>query len=142
MSSPPHPSVHLIKALHSHNILKSLKLQHTSIGLPECAALAQWLSSPTCSLEVLNIGENNLTSEAINVIITNLGQNCTLHEFDIRGPKINSQLLILVFCLPFVKLNLNECHIGPEGACLIAGTLCASTVLEELDLSDNPIGDR
>ena len=142
MSSPPHPSVQLIKTLHSHNILKSLKLQYTSIGLPECAALVQWLSSPTCSLEVLDIGRNNLTSEAMNVIITNLCQNCTLHELDIRGSNINSQLLILVFCLPFVKLNLSGCHIYPEGACIIAGTLYTSTVLEELYLSDNPIGDR
>ena len=28
-------------------------IQCKTIGLPECAALAQWLSSPTCSLEAL-----------------------------------------------------------------------------------------
>ena len=127
MSSPPPPLVQLIKALHStykahahsHNTFKSLTLPMPGIGLPECEALTQWLSSPTCSLEELDI--EYLTSEATQLIITNLCQNCTL---------------------PLVKLGLRFCHIGPEGACEIAGTLCGNTVLEYLDLSYNPIGDE
>ena len=142
MSSPPHPSVQLIKTLHSHNILKSLELFNTSIGLSECAALAQWLSSPTCSLEVLDIGGNSLTSEATELIITTLCQNCTLRGLSISGSEIASQLLTPVVCLPLVKVDLIQCHIGPEGACEIARTLNSNTVLEELYLSYNPIGDR
>ena len=142
MSFPPHPSVQLIKTLHSLNILKSLKLFNTNIGPPECAALAQWLSSPTCSLEVLDIGGNSLTSEATELIITMLCQNCTLRVLDISASEIASQLLTPVFCLHLIKLSLARCHIGPEGACEIARTLYSNTVLEELYLSDNPIGDR
>ena len=142
MSSPPHPSVQLIKTLHSLNILKSLKLFNTNIGPPECAALAQWLSSPTCGLEVLDIGGNSLTSEATELIITMLCQNCTLRVLDISASEIASQLLTPVFCLHLIKLSLARCHIGPEGACEIARTLYSNTVLEELYLSDNPIGDR
>ena len=110
--------------------------------MPECVALAQWLSSPTCSLEELDIGLNNLTSEHTGLIITNLCHNCTLNELSISASEIPSQLLISLFCLPLVKLCLWNCHIGPEGACKITGALYSDTVLEELHLPDNPIGDR
>ena len=142
MSSPPHPSVQLIKALHRHNTLNSLELRDTSIRLPECAALAQWLSSPSCSLKVLCIGENKLTSEATELIITNLCQNCTLRELDIGCSEILSQMLTSLFCLCLVKLTVKECQVGPEEACEIAKALYSNTVLEELYLSRNPIGDR
>ena len=148
MSSPPRPFVQLIKALHStykahahsHNTFKSLTLDMAGIRLPECAALAQWLSSPTCSLVVLNIGGNDLTSEATGLIITNLYQNCTLRVLHISESKIT--LLTTVFCLPLVTLDLGSCNIGPEGACEIAGALRSNTALEYLDLSFNPIEDR
>ena len=142
MTSPPHPSVQLIKTLHSHNILKALNLNNTGIGLPECAALAQWLSSPTCSLEVLDIGRNNLTSEVTELIITNLCQNCTLCILFISYSEITSQLLPTLFCPPLIELDLKMCHIGPEGACEIATTLQSNTVLEKLILACNPIRDR
>ena len=108
--------------------------------MPECVALAQWLSSPTCSLEKLDIGLNNLTSEHTGLIFAM--QNCTLNELSISVSEITNHLLISLFCLPLVKLCLWNCHIGPEGTCKITGALYSDTVLEELHLSDNPIGDR
>ena len=132
----------LIKALHNHSHLKSLKLDNTGIGLPECVALAQWLSSPTCSLERLNIGKNNLTFEATEVIVTTLCQNCSLHYFYITASQIATNLLTPMISLPLIDLNLNYCHIGPEGACEIATALCDHTVIQYLYLSCNPIEDK
>ena len=148
MSSPLRPFVQLIKALHStykahahsHNTFKSLMLFCADIGLPECEVLAHWLSSPTCSLEVLDIAGNNLPSEATELIITTLYQHCTLCELRISLSQIT--LLTIMFRLPLVKLDLRFCNIGPEGTCEIAGTLRGNTVLEYLNLSFNPIEDR
>ena len=142
MSSPPHPSVQLIKALQSHNVLSTLVLNNTGIGLSECATLAQWLLSPTCSLEVLDIGENNITSEGTQIIITTLCQNCTLCELGMSHLDISGQLRISVFGRPLVSLDLMNCGIGPEEACEVARTLYSNTVLESLDLSLNSIEDR
>ena len=125
----------LIKALHNHSHLKSLKLDNTGTGLPECTALAQLLSSPTCSLERLNIGKNNLTFEATEVVITTLCQNCSLHYFYITASQIATNLMVPMISLPLIDLNLNYCHIGPEGSCEIATALCDHTVIQYLYIS-------
>ena len=147
VSSPPPPFTstpgsRLIKALQSHNILKRLILQNTGIGVVECAALVEWLSSPTSSLEELNLSRNRFNSEATKLIITALRRNCTLRKFNIAGSRIPTQLLAPLLGLPLVSLYLFMCFIGPEEARVIAKTLCSNTVLEVLGLSDNPIGDK
>ena len=146
VSSPPPPSTsspgsRLIKALQSHTILKKLTLQNTRIGELECVALAEWLSSPTCSLEELDISRNRLTSQSTKLIITALYHNCTVRNFNIAGSDIPTQLLAPLLGLPLVSLDLSGCSIGRKGVCEIAGALCSNTVLEELDLSYNPIGN-
>ena len=64
-SLPPSPCTELIIPLQSHNKLKSLTLQgpldEPRIGVEECASLAQWLSSLSCSLKELELGNNDLT---------------------------------------------------------------------------------
>ena len=146
VSPPPPPSTspgsRLIKVLQNHNTLKKLTLQNTRFGVVESAALAEWLSSPTCSLEELDISSNKkLTSEATKLIITALYHNCTVRSFNIAESRIPTQLLVRLLGLPLVSLDLSGCFIGRQGACKIARALCSNTVLEELDLSDNTIGD-
>ena len=75
-SLPPTPCTELIIPLQSHNKLKSLTLQgpldEPRIGLEERASLAQWLSSPSCSLKELELGNNDLTFDVNTQIVTAL----------------------------------------------------------------------
>ena len=141
-SDSPTSAVKLIDALKTQNTVKLLNFLDTNIGEPECEALAQWLSSPTCSLHVLNIGLNRLSCQATQVIITSLCQNCTLNELDISWSRISLELLPSLIQLPLLQLNLNECDLGPEEMCVIARALCGNSKLEILELEKNPIRDE
>ena len=139
-SDYPTSAVKLIDALKTQNTVKLLNFTVTNIGEPECEALAQWLSSPTCSLHVLHIGYNNLSFQATQVIITSLCQNCTLNELDISwSHNISLELLPSLIQLPLLRLNLNQCDLGPEEMCVIARALCGNSKLEILELKDNTI---
>ena len=140
-SDSPASAVKLIGALKTQNTVKSLNLMRCNIGESECEALAQWLSSPTCSLRVLDIGFNNLSCQAIQVLITSLCQNCTLNVLDITESYISLELLPSLIQLPLLRLNLKLCHLGPEEMYVIAGALCGNSKLEILELVHNPIGD-
>ena len=139
-SDYPTSAVKLINALKTQNTVKLLNFTVTNIGEPECEALAQWLSSPTCSLHVLHIGYNKLSFQATQVIITSLCQNCTLNELDISwSHNISLELLPSLIQLPLLRLNLNQCDLGPEEMCVIARALCGNSKLEILELKDNTI---
>ena len=141
-SDYPASAVKLIDVLKTQNTVKFLGFWNTNIGEPECEALAQWLSSPTCSLHVLNIGNNGLTCQAIQVIITSLCQNCTLNELDIHDSCISLELLPSLIQLPLMQLSLDDCRLGAEEMCAIARALCGNSKLEILDLAKNPIRDE
>ena len=111
-SDSPASAVKLIDALKTQNTVKMLRCNITDIG--ECEALAQWLSSPTCSLHELNIG-----------FMSN----------------ISLELLPSLIQLPLLRFNLESCNLGPEEMCAIAEALCGNSKLEVLELSNNPIGD-
>ena len=141
-SDSPASAVKLIDALTTQNTVKSLSFSVIKIGEPECEALAQWLSSPTCSLRVLYIGRNDLSCHAIQVLITSLCQNCTLNELDISVSYISLELLPSLIQLPLMRLNLNKCHLGPQEMCVIAKALCGNSTLQILELGKNPIRDE
>ena len=141
-SDSPASAVKLIDALKTQNTVKLLNFSDTNIGEPECEALAQWLSSPSCSLHVLNIGGNRLTCQSIQVIITSLCQNCTLNELDISWSSISLELVHSLIQLPLMQLNLGSCDLGPKEICAIARALCGNSKLEMLELQVNPIRDE
>ena len=135
-------AVKLIDVLKTQNTVKFLKFSVTYSGEPVCEALAQWLSSPTCSLHVLNIWVNRPSCQAIQVLITSLCQNCTLNELDISESHISLELLPSLIQLPLLRLNLCLCDLGPEEMCVIARALCGNSKLEILQLSHNLITDE
>ena len=144
-SDSPVSAVKLIDALKTQNTVKLLNFGATDIGEPECEALAQWLSSPTCSLHVLDIGGNILSSRATQVIITSLCQNCTLNDLDINTSYISLELLPSLIQLPLTRLNLVNfgfSTFGPEKMCVIAKALCGNSTLKILKLDCNPIRDE
>ena len=155
-SDYPASAVKLIDALKTQNTVKLLDFASTNIGEPECEALAQWLSSPTCSLRVLKIGFNEpsfqirileigghfLSCQSIQVLITSLCQNCTLNELDISRSSISLELLPSLIQLPLLQLDLTSCKLGPEEMCVIARALCGNSKLEILYIKNNPIRDE
>ena len=141
-SDSPASAVKLIDALKTQNTVELLNFASTNIGEPECEALAQWLSSPTCSLRVLKIGGNFLSCQSIQVLITSLCQNCTFNELDISRSSISLEVLPSLIQLPLLQLDLTSCYLGPEEMCVIARALCGNSKLEILELQKNPIRDE
>ena len=139
---PPAIAFKIIHTLKTQNTLKFLNFRSTFMGEPECEALAQWLSSPTCSLRILNIGGNGLIYKATQVLITSLCQNCTLNELDISCSSISLELLPSLIQLPLLRLNLDSCRLGPEEMRTIGIALCSNSKLEILELENNPIRDE
>ena len=137
-------TVPLITSLTAHNSLEELVLEETEIGVEDCRALSELLSSSTC-LKVLYIGMNDLLSEAVEQIISGLQRNTSLERlimwfsyFSLQNTK--SLASVLKTNRTLVHLNLGGCDIDSDGACQLASALCTNDTLQELGLSGNPVG--
>ena len=137
-------AVPLITSLMAHNSLEELSLTYTGIGVEDCRALSELLSSST-SLKKLGISGNALPPEAVELIISGLGHNITLEWLGMTFSHFSLQNTISLASVlktnhTLVYLNLRECHINSDGACLLANALCTNNELQELRLWCNPIG--
>ena len=140
-------AVEVIKALCGSEV-KQLWLQNTGIGEPDCEALCELLKS-SHSLQHLHINQNNLSSESVTSILTELSQNSSLTKLDISNSRFsitNVDSLASVLkdhskCT-LTELKLRDCHISSEGAVKLAAALCKNTTLKHLNLSINPIGEH
>ena len=121
-----------------HN-LEELVLDQTAIGVEDCQALSELLSSsPT--LQWISICGNNFCSEAVEIIITGLKNHTALEKLDISGSLFNLQNCISLASVtqPPRNLLLQDCHIDDEGAIQVARLLNQNTVTA-LYLLGNPI---
>ena len=139
-------AVPVITELTAHNALELLVLESTGIGLEDCQALSQLLSSST-SLKALDIAGNNLCQEAVELIINGLHDSTTLEKLNLAGSRFalqNSKSLASVLKTnhTLVELHLLVCNIDPDGACQLANALCTNSTLQELNLWHNPIGPQ
>ena len=127
----------LFRKLKDYN-LKRLGLPNLRIfELPDCQAFAQWLSSPSCCLEELDIGGNYLRCELTRVVVLGLRQNYCLHSLNLSTSQIPKDVLAPLFRLPLTKLWLKNCEVDEEGAKEISSALCNNANLKELNLSEN-----
>ena len=140
-------AVSLMTSLTAHNSLETLKIDNTGIGVDDCLALGELLSSST-SLKKLIIGNldsdansdyNALPPEAVELIISGLHHNTTLERLDMSNSHFSPLTIILLASLlennhTLVCLKLRNCNIVLDGACQLASTL------QELDLRGNLIG--
>ena len=149
--------VSLMTSLTAHNSLEKLMLDNTGIGVEDCLALGELLSSST-SLKKLIIGNddiafdsdansdyNDLPPEAVELIINGLHHNTTLERLDMSNSHFSLLTIVLLASLletnhTLVYLKLSNCNIVSDGACQLASALCTNDTLQELDLRDNPIG--
>ena len=137
-------AVPLILSLTAHNSLKQLLLGGTGIGVKDCRALSELLSSST-SLNNLGIGNNDLPPEAVELIISGLHYNTTLNELNMWCSHFSPQNTISLASVlrtnhTLVHLNLRECNIDSDGVCQLASALCTNDTLQVLYLKDNQIG--
>ena len=138
-------AVEVIKSLCGSGV-KQLWLYNTGIGGPDCEALSELLQS-THSLELLHIGQNNLSTESVASIITGLSHNYSLRELAISDSHFSTANTVHLSSLlrehskcTLTSLELRDCHISSEGAVELATALCKNSTLQDLDLDRNPIG--
>ena len=140
----PGGAVSLIRLLVAHNSLEELYLHSTEIGVEDCQALSELLSSSS-SVNTLGVGVNHLPPEAVGLIINGLDRNTTIHKlvtddshFSLQSTTMLSSVLETNHTLVF--LNLRQCQIGSDGACQLASALSTNDTLVVVILTDNPIG--
>ena len=150
-------AVPLMTSLTAHNSLEELFLGKTGIGVEDCKALSELLSSST-TLKKLSFKDHTrhfshddgiscyrLPSEAVDLIISGLHHNTTLVSLSLRGSHFSLQNTISLASVlrtncTLVSLGLNCCNIDSDGTCQLASALCANDTLQKLFMEDNSIG--
>ena len=137
-------TVPLITSLIAHNSVEKLLLNETGIGVEDCRALSQLLSSFT-SLKNLNLSNNLLPPEAVELIICGLHHNTTLKKLIMYVSHFSLQNTISLASVlrtnhTLVYLSLAQCDIDSDGACQLASALCTNDTLMVLLMGGNPIG--
>ena len=138
-------AVPLMTSLTAHNSLEELELGRTGVGVEDCQVLSELLSSSSTRLKKLNIGGNDLSPAAVELIVSGLHHNTTLKWLNMGGSHFSLQNTIsLVSVLrtnhTLVYLDLIHCDIDSDGACQLASALCTNDTLQKLDLQYKPIG--
>ena len=135
-------AVPLITSLTAHNSLEQLQLHETGIGVEDCQVLSILLSS-SASLKELDISGNELTPEAVELIISGLHYNTILTKLDMNFSCFSLQNTISLASVlstnhTLVYLNLRDCEIDSDGACQLANALTTNDTLQTLHIEDNP----
>ena len=136
--------VPLMTSLTTHNSLEELWLNKTGLGVKDCQALSELLSSST-SLKELDISDNDLPPEAVELIISGLHHNTTLEKLFLHRSHFSLQNTISLASVlrtnhTIVYLTLVGCNIDSDGACQLGGALCTNDTLQTLFMGNNPIG--
>ena len=134
-------AVHVITSLKHTNSIEKLSLRDIAIGVEDCRALGELLSSST-SLKNLSI--QIISHEAGELIISGLHHNTTLthlsmwrSHFSLQNIKSFASLLKTNHTL--VDLGLWDCNIDSDGAHQLASALCTNDTLQKLNMGHNPI---
>ena len=138
------PLIMSLTANKSVRTLNELWLSNTGIGVEDCRALSQLLSSST-SLKELDIRCNNLPPEAVELVVSGLYQNSTLKKLHISDSHFSLQNTISLASVlmtnhTLLRLNLRRCNIESDGACQLANSLHTNDTLLWLSLWYNPVG--
>ena len=136
-------TVPLITSLIAHKSLEELTLGWTGIGVEDCQALSELLSST--SLKKLDISWNHLPLEAVELIISGLHHNTTLKRLDMGCSHFSLQNIISLASVlktnhTLVYLNLARCNFYSDRACQLASALCTNHTLVYLNLAYCHIG--
>ena len=131
----------LLSSRLGHSI-KHLNLHTTGIGVEDCRALGELLSSYS-TLEHLDISTNDLTSETVQLLFSGIQHTSALKwlslDFNPLGnggavPLLKSRVAHNLSCL-----RLRDTGIGEEDCRALCSLLLASTSLQWIDISNNDL---
>ena len=134
-------SISLLRSAVGRSI-RRLYLRKTKIGVEDCRALGEQLSSSS-SLKTLDVGNNNLIPEAVQLLFGGLQQNSTLQQLLLNSNPLGSggaiSLLKSGVAQNLSGLWLCSTGIGVEDCRALGALMSASTRLEWLDISGNSL---
>ena len=139
-------AVKLIRTLcDSKTPLRHLYLNSTDVSENCCTFLVNLLSST--DLKKLDISKNNLSSSSVAFTMNGIQQRNTIETLEISASnfsKENCTSLASVLQQPMCQLkwlDIENCQIKSDGAIQLAAGLTNNKSLENIYLSDNPIGE-
>ena len=131
----------LLRSSMGHSI-KKLYLRRTGIGVYDCRALGELLSSSS-TLTTLDISNNNLTPEALHLLFNGLQHNSTLESLALSFNPLGSggavALLKSRVAHNLRSLQLRETGIGEEDCQSLGELLTSSTRLKFFDIGQNSL---
>nr|XP_061796626.1 NACHT, LRR and PYD domains-containing protein 3-like [Nerophis lumbriciformis] len=139
----------LASVLSSPSNLRDLDLSLNNLSAEGVEILSKGLASPNCTLEKLTLHGCDLKKGSCHPLASVLSSpsnlkhlNLTCNNVSDEGVKILSKGLASPHC-KFESLALSWCHITNEGCVFLAEALKLNpSHLEELDLRNNPIGEK
>ena len=141
-------AVQLVSSLQYCSKLRELNIAKTGISDPDFQCLATYVSSTT-SLEVLEIGENDISVESIDSLCKALSANSSMRRLNMSFCHLTTshcvclgQLLRHPIHCQIEKLNIGGCSLTSDGVGEVVSGLSDNTTLRELDLSCNQIGSE
>ena len=141
-------AVELLSVVAAFPCLTTLNLLFTKIGLEDCQVLGRMMSSHT-QLKELDIGQNSLSSEAMQLVISGIGRNentklekliLYCNTFSLENTEALSSLLMVNNTIK--HLEFWGCGIGADGSCLLAAALKNNSTLKYIDIGGNRIQDK
>ena len=142
-------AVNLITSLAKFSTIRELHLMKTGIGFEDCKALSELLASSK-HIEVLDIEENNISSDSVQLIVDGLSHNYTsLKNLDMSGSNFSSGNVLSLASVLRVNtrlkvLNIGYCNIQSSDSVSLAKALEENTTtqLQILRLTGNPVGSE
>ena len=139
-------AVNLITSLTKFSTIRELHLAETGIGFEDCKAFSELLASSKC-IEVIDIEENNISSDSIQLIVDGLSPNTSLEKLGMNCSNFSSENVLSLASVLRVNTRLKEldigcCNIQSSDSVYLAKALEENTAtqLQTLELSRNPIG--
>ena len=122
--------------------IRHLSLTKTGIGVEDCRALGELLSSSP-PLEILDVSDNDLTAEAVQLLFSGLQHNSTLEHLALNFNPIGSggAVPLLMSGVAYNLMSLRLCSTGIDvvDCRALHSLLSASNRLELLDIRNNSL---
>ena len=138
-------SDHISSVLRNNLLLESLNMSHNKLKTPGCISICKALKHQHHNLKVLNIGCNEIESEAAYSIAHSLKGKSELETFIIHGNRLHTGLTAIISELKFTTKKLKTLNFNASGkinhkaAQNLCHVICENPMLEMLDVSSTQL---
>ena len=145
--NPGGVAVNLITSLTKFSTIRELSLSDLNgFGFEDCKVLSELLASSRY-IQMIDIGDNGLSSDSMQLIVDGLSRNTSLEKLKIWYNPIRSEGAVafanmLATNKSLAELNMRRCSIQGEGAVCLAKAMERNSTLREFDIDNNPIGSE